>query len=133
MDPDFNEHEITPRLFEAGWLVRPGSDFVSGEASGTRVTAARMSVSDDPRFSDALARVQGKCRDDVSLHDTKVSAEKRPIDAFGLIDVIRRADAAMGPNDDLLATPVPTTFVVYEPLLSIDCVGTQLAARRVRS
>jgi len=55
--PISNEHEITPRLFEAGWLVRPGSDFCFGEASGIRVTAARMSASTILGFSDALARV----------------------------------------------------------------------------
>lgn len=56
--PVSNEHEVTPRLFEAGWLVRSGRDFCFGEPSGIRVTAARMTTSTILGFADALAKAR---------------------------------------------------------------------------
>lgn len=52
--PIANEREIAERLFEAGWLVRPGRDFCLTERSGIRVTSARMTPQQSRAFIDAI-------------------------------------------------------------------------------
>ena len=57
--PIANEREVAERLFEAGWLVRPGHDFCLTAPAGIRVTTARMTSQQSLAFVDALAAICG--------------------------------------------------------------------------
>ena len=57
--PIANEREVAERLFDAGWLVRPGRDFCVTEQSGIRVTCARMTAQQSLAFTEALVAVRG--------------------------------------------------------------------------
>jgi len=52
--PIANEREVAERLFEAGWIVKPGRDFCITEHSGIRVTSSRMTPQQSHSFLDAL-------------------------------------------------------------------------------
>lgn len=52
--PIANEREVAERLFDAGWLVRPGRDFCVTERSGIRVTSSRMTSQQSLLFIEAL-------------------------------------------------------------------------------
>lgn len=52
--PIANDREVAERLFEAGWLVRPGRDFCITGCSGIRVTSSRMTPQQSLSFLDAL-------------------------------------------------------------------------------
>ncbi|WP_397453193.1 aminotransferase class I/II-fold pyridoxal phosphate-dependent enzyme [Pseudomonas sp. NA-150] len=52
--PIANERAVAERLFDAGWLVRPGRDFCITEQSGIRVTSSRMTPQQSLAFIKAL-------------------------------------------------------------------------------
>jgi DNA-binding transcriptional MocR family regulator len=52
--PIANQREVAERLFDAGWLVRPGRDFCITDRSGIRVTSARMTSQQSLSFVAAL-------------------------------------------------------------------------------
>jgi hypothetical protein len=56
--PIANEREVAERLFDAGWLVRPGRDFCVTERPGMRVTCARMTTQQCLAFAQALVAVR---------------------------------------------------------------------------
>ena len=56
--PIANEREVAERLFDAGWLVRPGRDFCITGQSGIRVTCARMTSQQSLEFTEALVAVR---------------------------------------------------------------------------
>jgi DNA-binding transcriptional MocR family regulator len=56
--PIANERVVAERLFDAGWLVRPGRDFCVTERAGIRVTCAHMTTQQCLAFAQALVAVR---------------------------------------------------------------------------